>query len=122
MHRRRDGWGGRVHHEEMSDDNAPGPRVTHDVQARRLEATTPDGKLAGFLTYDLVESRASGGRATLIATHTIVQPHHERQGIGSSLARTVLDHAQEQRLTVIPECSFVRAYIDRHPEYKALLP
>ena len=111
-----------MHDEEMSDDTAPEPQVTHDEDGHRLEATMPDGELAGFLTYDLVESKAPGGRGSLIATHTIVQPHHERQGIGSSLARAVLDHAQEHRLTVIPECSFVRSYIDQHPEYKALLP
>jgi uncharacterized protein len=111
-----------VHHEEMSDESTPGTRVTHDEEAHRLEATTPDGEVAGFLTYDLVESKAPGGRGSVIATHTIVQPHHERQGIGSSLARAVLDHAQEHRLTVIPECSFVRAYIDQNPEYKELLP
>lgn len=106
----------------MSNDSAPDLQVTHDEEGHRLEVTTPDGELAGFLTYDLVEAKSPTGRGTLVATHTIVQPHFEGRGIGSSLARAVLDHATEHRLTVIPECSFVRAYIDRHEEYKTLLP
>lgn len=106
----------------MSDDTTPVPEVTHDEEARRLEATMPDGELAGFLTYDRVEAKSAGGRGTLVATHTIVQPHFERRGIGSSLAHVFLDYAQEHHLTVIPQCSFVRGYVDRHEEYKTLLP
>jgi predicted GNAT family acetyltransferase len=111
-----------VHDEEMSDDTAPEPQVTHDEEGHRLEATTPDGELAGFLTYDRVEAKSAGGRGTLVATHTIVQPHFEGRGVGSSLARVFLDYAQEHHLTVIPQCSFVHGYIDRHEEYKTLLP
>lgn len=120
--RRRDAVAGRVHHEQMSTDSAPEVQVVHDEEGRRLEATTPDGELAGFLTYDLVDAKSPGGHGTLVATHTIVQPQFEGRGIGSRLARVVLDHAREHQLTVIPECTFVRAYIDRHEEYKTLLP
>ena len=54
-------------------------------------------------------------------THTIVPEELEGQGIGSRLVSTALDDARAQDLKVVPMCSFVRGYIERHPEYQDLL-
>ena len=53
-------------------------------------------------------------------THTIVPKALGGRGVGSALARHVLDHALEQGLKVRPDCSFIHAYIDRHPAYQAI--
>ena len=45
----------------------------------------------------------------------------EGHGNGSALARAALDDARAQGLTVIPYCSFVRGYIEHHPEYRPLV-
>jgi predicted GNAT family acetyltransferase len=37
--------------------------------------------------------------------------------VGSALAKHVLDYARENKLRVMPLCPFIKAYIDRHPEY-----
>lgn len=48
-------------------------------------------------------------------------PHAlEGRGIGSALVRHALNHAQSNHWRVRPDCTFVKAYIDRHPEYRAL--
>lgn len=54
-------------------------------------------------------------------THTIVPEAAEGQGIGSRLVKGALDEARSRGLRVDPICPFVRAYIDRHPEYRDLL-
>jgi len=43
------------------------------------------------------------------------------RGHGSTLVKGVLDIARTQGLKVVPVCPFVKAYIDRHPEYADLL-
>jgi predicted GNAT family acetyltransferase len=59
--------------------------------------------------------------SVLTVMHTKVPRHLEGRGIGSRLVAGVLDIARAQELTVVPRCSFVRAYIKRHPHYADLL-
>lgn len=49
--------------------------------------------------------------------HTEVPPELGGRGIASYLIKYILDYAQEQHLKVKPVCPFVKAYIDKHPEY-----
>lgn len=58
---------------------------------------------------------------TITFTHTIVPRALEGQGVGSALAQTGLAHARQHELAVVPQCPFVRAYIQRHPEYQSLV-
>ena len=53
--------------------------------------------------------------------HTLVPHAIEGKGVGTKLIRAALDSARDQKLKVIPQCSFVRAYIERHPEYRDVL-
>jgi predicted GNAT family acetyltransferase len=57
----------------------------------------------------------------LTLRHTEVPKALEGRGIGSRLARGILDFAREQSLKVVPRCPFMRAYIDKHAEYADLL-
>ncbi|GGB27017.1 N-acetyltransferase [Sphingomonas metalli] len=58
---------------------------------------------------------------TIVFTHTVVPPAVEGRGIGSRLIRGALDDVRDQGLKVIPQCPFVRAFIQKHPEYRDLL-
>lgn len=71
--------------------------------------------LAGFLDY------GRHGR-TLVLIHTEVDERFEGTGVGSQLARAVLDEARAQGLRVNPRCPFVAAWIARHPDYLDLVP
>lgn len=73
-----------------------------------------DGHAAGELTY-----RERGDARVLI--HTEVLPELEGRGLGSMLAQRALDDAAAAGSSVVPRCSFVAAFIDEHPEYRALL-
>lgn len=61
----------------------------------------------------------SDGVITFI--HTEVPPELGGKGVGSALIKDALDQVRAEGLKVIPECPFVKAYIDKHPEYADLL-
>ncbi len=58
---------------------------------------------------------------TMALPHTEVDPSVGGRGIGSALIAGVLAAARERGLTVLPYCSFVRHYIQQHPEYVDLV-
>lgn len=58
---------------------------------------------------------------TIVFTHTLVPPAIAGHGVASKLIRAALDSARDRGLKVVAQCSFVAAYIERHPEYRALL-
>ena len=58
---------------------------------------------------------------TITFTHTLVPKAIEGRGVASKLIRAALDASRDEGLTVIAQCPFVAAYIERHPEYRGLL-
>jgi predicted GNAT family acetyltransferase len=73
-----------------------------------------DGTFAGLVEYEL-----TGKVITL--THTAVEPDHEGEGVGGSLARYTLDDARARGLGVVALCPFISGWIARHPDYRELL-
>lgn len=63
--------------------------------------------------------RLDGGVITF--THTIVPPALEGHGVASRLIAHALEEARARGLKVRAECSFVAAYMQRHPETRDLL-
>jgi predicted GNAT family acetyltransferase len=53
--------------------------------------------------------------------HTEVPAELGGRGIGSQLIKGALDQVRAEGLKVIAECPFVKAYIDKHPDYADLL-
>lgn len=58
---------------------------------------------------------------TIIFTHTVVPEEMQGNGLGSRLIKTALDTARVNGLSVVPQCAFVAAFIDEHPEYADLV-
>ena len=88
------------------------PTVHHNAAAARFEAQV-DGGLADC-SY-----RLRGGVRDIV--HTGVPPRSEGRGIAAVLVRTTLAHARAQGLKVRPSCSYVAAYMRRHPDTLDLL-
>jgi predicted GNAT family acetyltransferase len=63
--------------------------------------------------------KLSDGVITFV--HTDVPPELGGKGVGSKLVKSALDQVRADGLKVIPQCPFVKAYIDKHPEYADLL-
>ena len=97
----------------MSDRiSDPTLEITHNQSANRFE-TSIDNQ-TGYISY---QERGD----TLVYDHTIVPQALGGRGIGSALVKRALDYARENGKKVVPQCSFVSAYISEHPEYKDLL-
>jgi predicted GNAT family acetyltransferase len=58
---------------------------------------------------------------TIVFTHTLVPKAVAGHGVASKLIRAALDSARDRGLKVVSQCPFVSAYIEKHPEYRALL-
>jgi predicted GNAT family acetyltransferase len=80
----------------------------------RYEVRDEGGAVVGFSAY-----RRSGD--VVVFTHTEVDDSVEGQGVGSRLVRGALDDVRAAGLTIRPLCPFVKAYVDRHPEYADLV-
>jgi predicted GNAT family acetyltransferase len=53
--------------------------------------------------------------------HTEVPAELGGKGIGSKLVKGALDQVRAEGLRVVPQCPFVKAWIDKHPDYSNLL-
>src|SRR6476619_7593552 len=96
----------------MGQDNE-NVRVEENAAAHRFEA-----RIGEYLA--VAEYRRVGEMITF--THTEVPEPLEGRGIASALARTALEQARAEHLTVIPQCPFFASYIRRHAEYSPLVP
>jgi len=74
-----------------------------------------DDELVGFADYRLRDDRIS-------FTHTEVDRPYQGRGVAGTLVRDALDSARDSGLSVLPFCSYVSAYIERHPDYLPLVP
>ena len=68
-----------------------------------------DGRVVGLASYHI-------DGTTMTLPHTEGDPSVGGRGIGTALVAGVLDAARERGITVLPYCSFIRHYIQQHPE------
>ncbi len=92
---------------------APQLTVRDRPDASRFEAVDETGAVAGFAAYRRHADR-------VVFTHTEVDDAFEGNGVGSTLVRAALDAVRAEGLRVVPQCPFVRAWIERHPDYADL--
>lgn len=86
--------------------------VRHNAAEHRFEALV-DGRLS-VADYTLRDRE-------MIMTHTFTPPELRGRGIAEKLVRAALEHARAEKLQVVPACSYVDIFIQRHPEYRDLL-
>ena len=86
--------------------------VTNNAARSRYEMEV-DGHLA-IAVYTL----ATG---VITFVHTEVPAELGGKGVGSTLVRRVLEDVRRQGLKVVARCSFVRAFMSKHPEFNDLL-
>jgi uncharacterized protein len=80
-----------------------------DVPDRGRFEVLLDGRVVGLASYHVENG-------TMTLPHTEVDPSVGGRGIGKVLVAGVLAAARERGLYVLPYCSFVRHYIQQHPE------
>ena len=87
-------------------------RVTNNANKQRYELTVDDQ-----LAIAAYEKRGD----TVVFTHTEVPAALEGQGVGSRLIKAALDDVRANGEHVVAKCSFVAAYLDRHPDQQDLV-
>jgi predicted GNAT family acetyltransferase len=89
--------------------------MTTEVHRRESDyEITVDGQHAGLAAF---EERPG----VVVFTHTEVDDAYEGKGIGGQLARAALDDVRARGLRVVPQCPFIKAWIDKHPDYQDLV-
>jgi predicted GNAT family acetyltransferase len=80
-----------------------------DVPEKGRFEVRVDDRVVGLASYHVDDT-------TMALPHTEVDPSMGGRGIGTVLVAGVLDAARDRGLHVLPYCSFVRHYIQQHPE------
>lgn len=86
--------------------------VRHNLPEHRFEAVV-DGYLS------VADYAVQGDR--MVFTHTFVPRELRGRGIAEKLVRAGLEHARLEKRVVVPACSYVALFIERNPEFKALV-
>lgn len=91
---------------------------TEQIDIRRDDAAgkyeiSVDGTVAGFADY------TDHGTVRELP-HTVVDKAFGGRGLAGKLVGFALDDIRAASLQVRPTCSYVDAYIDKHPEYADL--
>lgn len=87
----------------MTEGNAPSSSIAHEP-----ESSLFSNREGGALHYEL----DADGR--FVITHVEVPEHLRGGGIAARLTEAALLYADQNKLEVVPECSYVAAYLKRH--------
>ena len=77
-------------------------------------AHLPGSSIIGRLTWK------TRGTAR-VADHTLVPPEIGGRGVAAQLVEALIADAREQGFKVVPQCSYVAAAFQRHPDWTDLL-
>ncbi len=86
--------------------------VRHNPAASRYEAEV-EGRLV------VTEYTRQGD--VLVFHHTFVPPDLRGRGVAQQLVRNALEDVRLQRQRIVPQCTYVAAFIDRNPEFQSLV-
>ena len=86
------------------------PAASVNAASQRFE-TSVDGHTA-FLDFRRHDDR-------IVLVHTEVPDEIGGRGVAGALARFALAYARDNNLTVVPQCPYVRSYLEKHPDEAA---
>lgn len=74
-----------------------------------------DGKEVAEITWQMK------GLRHMVVDHTFVDSSQRGKGMAEKLVLEVIAKAKREDLKLIPTCSYVISYFEKHPEYRELL-
>ncbi len=86
-------------------------QIVHDPENQTFE-TMIDGKRS-HLDYEIQMGKEN---KKILFTHTYCAPEHRGQGVAAALVKEGLTYARQNGYEVIALCSYVAAYLERHPQ------
>ena len=98
----------------MSEQQLLNYDVIDNTDEKRFEI-----HIEGYIAFEDYEFfTTSQGEDGIAYTHTEVPEELGGRGIAGYLAKSILDDAAAKNLRVKPICPYIKAYIDKHPEYQ----
>ena len=87
---------------------------------------------AGRARLTLIQDTASGPKlceitwyhradGTRVLDHTFVPPVLNGQGLAAILTEAALSLAKKEQVRIVPQCSYVARWIERHPTWQDLV-
>lgn len=89
-------------------------RTVRDVPERSRYELRVGDDVVGHVTY-----RLDGEE--IVLEHTVVDKDRRERGLGSDLARGVLDDIRARGLRLVPRCPFIASFVRRNTEYADLV-
>ncbi|MFM8334844.1 MAG: GNAT family N-acetyltransferase [Opitutaceae bacterium] len=86
------------------------PVVVHAPESRRFEIRLGEA---------LAVAEYVRGEGEIVLTRTFVPPELRGRGLAERLVRAALEFARTERLRVVPACSYVAVFVERHPDLVA---
>jgi predicted GNAT family acetyltransferase len=86
--------------------------IHHDEDSHRFYAEVEGGEAE--LRYERIDPR------TLDLTSTLVPPAARGAGIAGQVVRHAFDWARQHDVKLVATCPYVRSWLERHPQYRAL--
>ena len=87
--------------------------ILHDKEENKFYKIV-NGKEA-YLRYIMLDNK------TIDMIKTYVPPELRGQGLAAEVVFAGMNFAKENNLNVIPTCSYVETFIERHKEYQSLV-
>lgn len=94
-------------------DNSSNKTFRDNEEKKRFELQI--GESVALVDYIINE------KGTIYLTHTEVPKEAEGQGYAKEMLEKVFQNIEERELELVPICPFVKAYLQRKPEWKRLL-
>ena len=86
--------------------------VTNNESENQFETTVEGAKaVAAYQNRD----------GKLFLTHTNVPKELSGRGIAGHLAKSAFEHARKNNMRVVPQCSYMASWAEKHPEYADLI-
>ena len=87
-------------------------QVIHDIEKQKFYIVIDD--LESHLEYVKTNN-------VLNLNHTYVPSELRGKGIAGALVKAAFTYVEDNKLKIIPSCSYVADYIQRHKEYEFLI-
>lgn len=94
---------------------SPVPKVTHEDHGNSGRYV-----VAGGAAGDAELTWRAAGPGMIVADHTFSPPEMRGTGAAAAMVQRLILDARSKGLRIVPACSYVRAQMDRHPEWADL--
>ena len=100
----------------MTDQAEP---TFEDLDAGRARLTLIQDTASGPKLCEITWYHRADG--TRVLDHTFVPPELNGQGLAAILTEAALALAKKDKVRIVPQCSYVARWIERHPAWQDLV-